>query len=137
MTAINVIPAGNQLYQIEVDQEGDTSTHDLTIPDDLFAHVDTQVVAMQDVALSAVEQLIDLEGRDALAPHIDLAAAAARHDDFVERVTAEAEQRATTATSPDGWQVTEADAPSGDDRLLAEVRAEQDEGEVSRAERGR
>ena len=136
MTAINVIPAGNQLYQVEIDQDGDTSTHELTVPDDLFTHVDTQVVSMRDVAVSAVEQLVRLEGRDALEPHIDLGAAAVRHDEFVERVTAEAEQRATTATSPDGWQVTEADQPSGDDRLLAEVRAEQDEGEVSRPERG-
>ena len=137
MTAINVIPAGNQLYQVEIDQDGDTSTHELTIPDDLFTHVDPQVVSMQDVALSAVDQLVRLEGRDALDRHIDLGAAAARHGEFLERVTAVAEQRATTATSPDGWQVSEADRPSGDDRLLAEVRAEQEDGEVSRPERER
>ncbi len=137
MAAINVIPAGNQLYQVEIDQDGDTSTHELTIPDGLFTHVDTQVVSMQDVALSAVDQLVTLDGRDALDHHIDLGAAAARHDEFVERVTAEAEQRATTTSPPDGWQATEADAPSGDDRLLAEVRAEQDAGEVSRPERER
>ncbi len=137
MAAINVIPAGNQLYQVEIDQDGDTSTHELTIPDDLFTHVDSQVVSMQDVALAAVDQLVSLEGRDALDHHIDLGAAAARHDEFVERVTTQAEQVATTMTPPDGWQVTEADAPSGDDRLLAEVQAEQEAGEVSSSERGR
>ena len=137
MAAINVIPTGNQLYQVEIDQAGETSTHELTIPDDLFTHVDTQVVSMQDVALAAVDQLVSLEGRDALDHHIDLGAAAARYDEFLERVTAEAEQRATTTTPPDGWQVTDADAPSGDERLLAEVRAEQEAGQVSRPERGR
>jgi hypothetical protein len=135
MTAIEIVPAGNQRYQVEIEDDEGRSRHEVDVPDDLRDRLDTEGIAMQDVVRAAVEFLIDQEGRQRLDRQIDLGDVAARYEGFVEVVPEQAHRRATDAEPPTGQRVTERDDRSSDERLVDEVRQEQAEGRRRRQER--
>lgn len=135
MTAIEVTPAGTQLYRVVITDTEYDSRHEVSVPDDLLGRLDTRDVAMQDVVRAAVELLLDREGQDALDASVDLGAVVARDPDLLEEIPRQARRRATDRTPPPGQHVDDREAPSGDERLRREVEQEQDRGRVSEQER--
>jgi hypothetical protein len=130
MSSIQVTPAGNQLYEVEIhDPEGTTTQHTVTLGDALLERVATDDVPMQDVVVAAIEFLTGRESRDQLDAEIDLGAVAARYEGFDEEVPARARVLAGRESS---HPVDDEGRPTGDDRLLAEVEEEQAEGDASR-----
>lgn len=134
MTAIDVTPAGNRLFQVDIrDAEGE-SRHEVTVPDELVEQLDTDGLALQDLVLASVDFLTSIEGRQSLDAAISLGDVAERYDGFVDQVSAAARERATDSGQPTGYRAEgQADGPtrSGDDRLVAEVRDEQTSGQAS------
>jgi hypothetical protein len=129
MSTIQVTPAGNQLYEVEIsDPEGTTTQHTVTLGDELVDRVATDDVPMQDVVVAAMEFLTGRESRETLDREIDLAAVADRYEGFVEEVPARARILADREPS---HPVDEPERPTGDDRLLAEVKEEQADGDAS------
>ena len=135
MAAIEVTPAGNQLYQVVVTDGGYESRHRLTVPDELVRRMDTGGVAMQDVVLAATEFLLEREGHDELPPEIDLGAVADRYDGFVEQIPVRARERASGEAPPTGAHVDDREEPTGDERLRADVERDQQAGQASRQDR--
>jgi hypothetical protein len=134
MSSIQVTPAGNQLYEVEIhDPEGTTTQHTVTLGDALLDRVAIDDVPMRDVVVAAIEFLTARESRDALDREIDLTAVADRYEGFVEEVPARA--RVLAAGEP-SHPVDEAERPTGDDRLLAEVEEEQARGDASTGRTG-
>ena len=134
MTAIDVVPAGNQLYEVEVHDEDGTSTHQVTVPDEFLGELDTEGIAAQDVVFAAVAFLTDREGHHELDDHIDLATMADNYEGFADRIADLARQGTLREARREGQP--EEPAPSGDERLLQEVREEQRDGEVSQPTEG-
>jgi hypothetical protein len=137
MSTIQVTAAGNQLYEVEIhDPEGSSTQHTVTLGDGLLDRVAVDDVPMRDVVAAAVEFLSGHEGRQELDREIDLSAAAARYDGFLDEVPARAR---SLASQPAALQTDDeraaADAPSGDERLLAEVRREQADGDATSGRR--
>jgi hypothetical protein len=128
MTAIDVIPAGNQLYEVEVRDADGTSTHQVSVADDFLEQLDADGVAAQDLVFAAMAFLADREGHHELDDRIELAELADRYEGFTDRIADLARQRtlheARRADEP-------ADEPTGDERLLEEVEREQRDGQVS------
>lgn len=133
MTSIDIVPAGNQLYEVEVSDDTGTSRHHVGMPDRLLADIDLDDdVAAQDAVRVAVEFLVEREGRDRLAGEIDLGSATERYPELVQQLASGARARASRQTPPPGLHDADPDAPTGDRRLVAEVEQEQRAGEASR-----
>ncbi|TVR22100.1 MAG: hypothetical protein EA387_09240 [Nitriliruptor sp.] len=132
MTSIDIVPAGIQLYEVEVSDDSGTSRHHVGMPDRLLAELDLDDVAAQDVVRVAVEFLVEREGRDRLAREIDLGSTTERYPELEEQLTSAARARASRQTPPPGLHDADPDAPTGDRRLVAEVEQEQRAGEASR-----
>jgi hypothetical protein len=128
MTAIDVTPAGNQLYSVDIRDEDGSSTHTVTVPDQFLDQVNTDGVSVQDLVFAALAFLTSREGHHELDEQVDLAEVAERYEGFTERIAALARQRTLQGAQDTG---TGDERPSGDDRLLAEVKQEQREGEVT------
>ena len=135
MAAIEVIPAGTQLYEVVIRDADYESRHDVTVPDELVRRMDTERVAMQDIVLTAVEFLLEREGHDSLQSEIDLGAAADRHEGLVDQIPDRARERATSTNPPTGMHVDDREELAGDDRLLADVEEDQQAGRASTQER--
>lgn len=137
MTAIDVTPAGNQLFQVDVkDADGD-SRHEVAVSDDLLMKLDTSGLALQDIVFASVQFLTSREDREDLPPRIDLAEVAERYDDFTEQVPELARARTTDDEPPTGTrakqELAEEDQPlTGRERLIAETKEAQANGQASR-----
>ena len=136
MTAIDVTPAGNQLFQVDVkDADGD-SRHEVTVPDDLLMKLDTDGLAMQDIVFASVQFLTSRQDRADLPPSIDLAEVADRYDDFTEQVPELARARASEDGPAHGsraqQELADEDQPlTGRERLIAETKEAQANGQAS------
>jgi hypothetical protein len=128
MTAIDVTPAGNQLYAVDIRDEDGSSSHTVTVPDHFLERLDTDGVAVQDLVFAALAFLTAREGHHELDEQVDLAEVAERYEGFTERISDLARQRTLQGVDDD---TRDAQRPSGDERLLAEVRREQREGDVT------
>lgn len=130
MTAIDVFPAGNQLYRVEIRDDDGTSSHEVTVPDDLVAGLDTRNVAIQDLVFAAVAFLTSREGHHELDDRIDLSEVAGRYEGFTARIADLARQRAEQQATRDEREHGD-EQLSGDERLLAEVEQEQRAGQAT------
>jgi hypothetical protein len=135
MTRIDVTPAGNQLYQVDIEDEEGSSQHELGVPDALLMRLDVRGLAMHDVVHVAVEFLVEQVGRQQLDAEIDLGNEAARYESFDEEVPARARERASSVEPPTGMGTSDPDAPTSNERLVAEVQQEQRDGRASRPDR--
>ena len=136
MPVIEVTPAGNQLYLVDL-RDGRSSRHEVVLPTPLIERLDTEGVAMRDVVVAAIEFLIDRDGRDTLPAAIDLGEVAREESDgrFVDHLQTRAHQVTDSAPPREGPPGTDPSQPSGDDRLLAEVQQDQADGAASRQPR--
>jgi hypothetical protein len=132
---IDVTPTGNQLYQVEIEDQGGRSQHELGVPDALLMRLDVRGLAMHDVVHAAVEFLVEQVGRQHLDAEIDLGDEAERYESFDEAVPARARELASSVEPPTGMGTTDPDAPTSNERLVAEVQQEQRDGQASRPER--
>lgn len=136
MTAIDVTPAGNQLFQVDVkDADGD-SRHEVSVSDDLLMKLDTDGLALQDIVFASVQFLTSRQDRVDLPPRIDLGEVAERYDDFTEQVPELARARASDDAPPHGSRATQEladeDQPlTGRERLIAETKEAQANGQAS------
>jgi hypothetical protein len=128
-TVIDVTPAGNQLYQIDLRDATGTSRHEIGLPDALLERLELTDVAASEVLVAAVELLLDREGRHGLDREVDLAAALDRNEELLDELPARIRERAEAA--PPTLDTPSADRSTSDDRLVAEVKEEQRAGEVS------
>lgn len=133
MTAIDVFPAGNQLYEVEVSDAEGTSTHQVSVADDFLEELDAEGVAAQDLVFAAMAFLTDREGHQELDDRIELAELADRYEGFSDRIADLARQGTLHEARRRGEASSE---PTGDERLLDEVEREQREGQTSRPDRG-
>jgi hypothetical protein len=129
MTAIDVIPAGNQLYEVEVRDADGTSTHQVSVADHFLEQLDVDGVAAQDIVFAAMAFLADREGHHELDDRIELAELAGRYEGFTDRIADLARQGTLREARRQGEP---SDEPTGDERLLEEVKREQQEGDASR-----
>lgn len=130
MTAIDVTPAGNQLYAVDIRDEDGSSSHTVTVPDHFLERLDTEGVAVQDLVFAALAFLTSREGHQELDEQVDLAEVAERYEGFTERIADLARQRSLRGLEGDDAAGGD-ERPSGDDRLLAEVEQEQRDGDVT------
>lgn len=136
MTTIDVTPAGNQLFQVDVkDADGD-SRHEVTVSDDLLMRLDTGGLALQDIVFASLQFLTSREDRQDLPPRIHLAEVAERYDDFVDRVPELARARASDDQPMHGsrarQELADEDQPlTGRERLIAETKEAQANGQAS------
>ena len=137
MPTIHVTPAGEQLYEVELQDVDGDSRHTVSVEDPLVEQIATDEMSMQDVVIAAMEFLTARVPRPELDRDISLATVAERYPGFVEQVPARARVLAQQMTAPPTDDEGAADAPTGDARLLAEVREEQAAGEVSQGRRHR
>jgi hypothetical protein len=135
MPSIEVTPAGNQLYEVELRDTQGASHHTVSVDDRLVDTLATDDVSMQDVVIASMEFLTGREAREELDREIDLAAIAERYDGFTEQVPARAQVLADQETAPPVDDDGAEGEPTGDDRLLAEVKSEQERGEVDQGQR--
>lgn len=136
MTAIDVTPAGNQLFQVDIRDAQGESRHEFTVPDDLLMQLDTDGLALQDIVFASVQFLTSREDREDLAPRVSLADVAERYDDFAEQVPELARARATDEQPPTGARADQGradeDTPlTGRERLVAETKEAQANGQAS------
>ena len=133
MTAIDVVPAGDQLYEVEVRDADGTSSHQVSVSDDFLEELDTEGVAAQDVVFAAMAFLADREGHHELDDRIELAELAGRYEGFTHRIADLARQ----GTLREARRQSEpSDEPTGNERLLEDVQREQRDGEASQPRDG-
>jgi hypothetical protein len=130
MTTIDVTPAGNQLYQVDLEDANGVSRHEVGLPDALLDRMDLEGVAAREVLVAAVELLLDRVGRDGLDREVDLASAADQYDGLVDQIPARVRERADAAPPTLDTDPAERQRKSHD-RLVAEVEREQHSGQTS------
>ncbi|MDX1657358.1 MAG: hypothetical protein R3343_00920 [Nitriliruptorales bacterium] len=135
---MNVTPAGNNLYQVEIEVDGGDDTQDsiveVAIPDGFLDDLALDGDASpQDVVLEAVRFVLDrTEQPDELAPRLSLDDLAERHPGFTERLDRRfADDPETGTGSTHAQHTAEREREDADDQLVAEVREEQAEGQAS------
>jgi hypothetical protein len=126
MSTIDVTAAGDQRYQVDIRDDEQVTDHDVGVPDELVARLDTDGLAMRDIVAAAVEFLIGREGRDGLDHEIDLGEVARRHPDLLQVVPQRARELAAQPDAPPRDETRDSD-----ERLIAEVEREQEAGEAS------
>lgn len=135
MPSIHVTPAGDQLFEVELRDQQGASSHTVSVDDTLVERLAANDVALQDVVIASLEFLTAREDREELDREIDLAAIAERYDGFTEQVPARARVLADQQTAPPTDDEGSQGELTGDDRLLAEVKEEQEQGEVDTGQR--
>lgn len=127
----DITPAGNGLFQVTLADDRGSSQHEVAVPDGFVEEVLGDAageVSLQDVVLAAVDWWIAYEDRWDLAPVFSLDELRGVGD-FEEQLPARA-RRWSMTPSPTATPDEEASA-GPDDRLVQEVRAEQDRGQAS------
>ena len=134
-TTIDVTPAGNGLFQVDLRDDAGESTHEVAVPDTFARRFeDDEEVALKDVVLAAVEWRLDHEGREDLPPSFSLADL--EGDDAQQRIAEIARSRATGVSPATGEQRGERTSTDSDERLVEQVKQEQADGEVSSPKNG-
>lgn len=140
-TALNVTPAGNGLFQVDIVADtGDTRVErsiEVGVSDVITDLVADRDVALQDVAREAVRYLLDRGAVEDLPARVELADVADRHEGFVDAVVTSAEDSANVSAPPPGQHTAERSDADADDRLVAETRAAQEEGQASSGQQRR
>lgn len=136
MSSIDVTPAGNGLFQVDIRDPQGASRHEISVPDALLEQIDTDGIALQDLVLASVDYLTTRQGRQDLDPQISLGEVAERYDGFVDDIVAMARERATGDTPPTGIHAdaearADGEQLTGDDALVSEVREEQATGQAT------
>jgi hypothetical protein len=72
MARIQVVPIGSGEFQVEVDEDGITSTHDVTVPAGYLAELGLEDAVMGDVVHESFRFLLQREPRDAILREFEL-----------------------------------------------------------------
>jgi hypothetical protein len=130
MPSIEITPAGDQLFEVELRDPQGASSHTVALGDGLVERLASDGMSLQDVVIAGIEFLTSHVEREQLDREIDLGAVAERYEGFDEQVAARARELARQETAPPTDDAGVTDEPTGDERLLAEVKDEQARGEV-------
>lgn len=127
----DITPAGNGLFHVTLADDRGSSQHEVAVPDGFVEEVlgdAADEVSLQDVVLAAVDWRIAYEDRWDLAPAFSLDELRGVGD-FEEQLPGRARRWSMT---PSPTATPDEDPSAGpDDRLVQEVRAEQDSGQAS------
>ena len=135
MATVNVTPAGNKLFQVEIHDETGDSTHEVGVPDGFPARVGVEDAALQDVVLAAVRYLLERRDRDQLENRFSLQDVAESYPDFTESVSRRVKDIATGMTPPTDMHVADEERVDADERLVEQVREEQEAGQATPGQR--
>ena len=135
MATVNVTPAGNRLFQVEIHDETGQSSHEVGVPDGFAARAGVEDAAMQDVVLAAVRYLLERRDRSEIEGAFSLQDIAENYPDFTESMSRRVADIATGQTPPTNLHVADEDRPDADERLVEQVRAEQAAGEATPGQR--
>lgn len=72
MAKIDVTPAGNDLYRVEVTDEQGTSSHDVTIPDGYPDEIGAGDVAHSDLVFESFRFLLEREPKEQIMGRFEL-----------------------------------------------------------------
>lgn len=135
MTTIAVVPAGNALFEVTLDDAEGTQTIEFGIPDDTFDELDIGEydVSLHGVVLEAMALALQGLHRENLPPELSLQDLRDRIDGFDEKLLERLELRGTEGSDTStGMRLVEGDDRSSDDRLVTETIDAQEAGQASR-----
>lgn len=132
MTAIEITPAGNRLFEVTIEDDRGTSRHEVAVPDGMVEEVlgdAASDVSLQDVVLASLDWRLEHEDRQDFPTSFSLEElrGAADFDQEIPR-------RALARASGDSTHGQHTDDRRGGDkheRLVEETREAQAEGQAS------
>ncbi len=130
---VEIVPGGNQLFQVTLENPEGTSQHEVAVPDGLAEELLGDEAAdhsLQDVVWAAMQWQLEQESREEVPATLSLGELRGVGD-FDQRVPALVRDR-TTGMSPTHRQHQDDRAgTNSDERLVEEVREEQRTGDAS------
>ncbi len=72
MAAIEVTPVGSGEFQVEVSEEGDTTTHQVTVPDGYAEELGVEDVALADLVHGSFRFLLEREPKEQIMRRFEL-----------------------------------------------------------------
>ncbi len=86
MATIEVTPAGNDLFRVEITDEQGSSTHEVTVPDGYPEQLGAGDVAHQDLVRESVRFLLEREPREQILGSFDLPVIARYFPEYEEGI---------------------------------------------------
>ena len=131
---VEIVPAGNQLFTVTLEDDQGSSQHDVAVPDGLADELlgdDAGDHSLQDVVLASLDWRLQRgETRDDLPRSFSLADLRGV-DDFDEQLPKRVRNRAPSTASTHRQHQPERAATNADQRLVDQVQREQEDGEAS------
>lgn len=130
---VDITPGGNQLFQVVLEDEAGTSEHEVAVPDGLAEDLLGEEAgdhSLRDVVWAAMQWQLGQEDREEIPGTLSLQELRGVGD-FDQRVPAIVRQRTTNMAPTQQQHHPERAGTSSDQRLVEQVRREQEAGEVS------
>lgn len=89
MANLNVTPAGNQLFEVDIETRNRARTIEVAVPDGFMGRIeldDDRSFSMQDVVKASVEFALEREGIDGIPGNVTLDRFADRWPGFTESI---------------------------------------------------
>lgn len=130
---VEIVPAGNQLFLVTLEDPDGTSQHEVAVPDGLAEDLlgaQAGDHALADLVWAAMRWQLEQQAREQVPATLSLGDLRGVGD-FDQRVPALVRQRTDTIAPSHGQHVDDRAGRSSDERLVDQVRAEQEAGEAS------
>lgn len=130
---VEIVPGGNQLFQVTLEGPDGSSQHEVTVPDGLVEDLLGDEAAdhsLRDVVWAAMQWQLEQEHRQDVPSTLSLQELRGVGD-FDQRVPALVRDRTSTVAPTHQQHQDGRTGTDSDDRLVQEVRDEQDTGEAS------
>ena len=136
---VEIVPAGNQLFTVTLEDQQGSSRHEVAVPDGLPEELlgdEAGDHSLQDVVLASLDWRLQRgETREDLPTSFSLADLRGV-DDFDEQLPLRVRNRAPSTGSTHRQHQPERAATNADQRLIDQVQREQEAGEASRPRGG-
>lgn len=135
---VEIVPAGNQLFSVTLEDDQGTSQHEVAVPDGLAEDLlgdEAGEYSLQDLVLASLDWRLQREEREDLPDTFSLADLRGV-DDFDEQLPQRVANRAPSTSSTHRQHQPEREATNADQRLVEQVEREQETGDASRPRTG-
>ena len=130
---VDIVPGGNQLFRVTLEDQDGTSEHDVTAPDGIAEDLlgdEAGDHSMRDLVWAAMQWQLEQESREEVPNTLSLQELRGVGD-FDQRVPAIVRERTTNMPPTHQQHLNTREGRDQDQRLLDEVKQEQAEGEAS------
>lgn len=135
---VEIVPVGNQLFSVTLEDDQGTSQHEVAVPDGLAEDLlgdEAGEYSLQDLVLASLDWRLQREEREDLPDTFSLADLRGV-DDFDEQLPQRVASRAPSTSSTHRQHQPEREATNADQRLIEQVEREQEAGDASRPQTG-